>query len=44
MAKLNNQNALNGNNRAPAIWGWPTYLSIVIAGIILIFAVTMVDL
>ena len=40
----NHQITLNSNNRAPAIWGWPTYLSIVIAGIILIFAATMVDL
>ena len=44
MIELNNQNSFNSNNRAPAIWGWPTYLSIVIAGIILIFAATMVDL
>ena len=44
MTEPNNQINLNSNNRAPAIWGWPTYLSIVIAGIILIFAATMVDL
>jgi len=44
MTEPNNQITLNSNNRAPAIWGWPTYLSIVIAGIILIFAATMVDL
>jgi len=44
MTELNNQNSLNSIDRAPAIWGWPTYLSIVIAGIILIFAATMVDL
>ena len=29
---------------APAIWGWPTYLSIAFAVFILIFAATMVDL
>ena len=44
MIESNNQDSLNSIERAPAIWGWPTYLSIVIAGIILIFAATMVDL
>jgi len=32
------------NNQAPALWGWPTYLSIAIAIVILIFAATRVDL
>ena len=44
MTQLDYQNSLNNNYKAPAIWGWSTYLSIVIAIIILIFAVTMVDL
>lgn len=38
-----NQNSLN-NNQAPALWGWPTYFSIAIAIVILIFAATRVDL
>jgi len=38
-----NQDSLN-NNQAPALWGWPTYLSIAIAIVILIFAATRVDL
>ena len=32
------------NNQAPALWGWPTYFSIAIAIVILIFAATRVDL
>ena len=44
MTELNNQNSLNNNYKAPAIWGWSTYLSIVIAITILIIAVTMVEL
>jgi hypothetical protein len=39
-----NPNSLNNNNQAPALWGWPTYLSIAIAIVILIFAATRVDL
>ena len=30
--------------KAPALWGWPTYLSFAFAVVILIFAATMVDL
>jgi len=44
MNELNNQNSFNNNSKTPALWGWPTYLSIIIACIILIFAATMVDL
>ncbi len=44
MTELNNQNSFNNDSKTPALWGWPTYLSIVIACIILIFAATMVDL
>jgi len=36
--------SLNDIQRAPALWGWPTYLSIAIAIAILIGAATMVDL
>ena len=44
MTDQSNQNPLNNHQKAPALWGWPTYLSIVIATIILIIAATMVDL
>jgi len=37
-------NSLNNNQKAPALWGWPTYLSIAIALVILVGAATMVDL
>ena len=43
MSDLNNQDAIN-NSKTPALWGWPTYLSILLACIILVFAATMVDL
>ena len=43
MAELNTENS-DTNKKAPALWGWPTYLSIIIACIILISAATMVDL
>jgi uncharacterized protein (TIRG00374 family) len=39
-----NPDSLNNNHQAPALWGWPTYLSIAIAIVILIFAATRVDL
>jgi len=39
-----NPDSLNNNHKAPALWGWPTYLSIAIAIVILIFAATRVDL
>jgi uncharacterized protein (TIRG00374 family) len=32
------------DSKGPALWGWPTYLSIAVAVVILIFAATMVDL
>jgi len=38
------QDSLNNDSQAPTLWGWPTYLSIIIAIIILIFAARMVDL
>jgi len=44
MTELNNQNSFNNDNKTPPLWGWPTYLSIAIACVILIFAATMVDL
>jgi hypothetical protein len=36
--------SLKNDQRAPALWGWPTYLSIAMAIAILIGAATMVDL
>ncbi len=44
MPEATNQDTINNDYKAPALWGWPTYLSIMIAIIILIFAATMVDL
>lgn len=44
MPDATNQDIINNDYQAPALWGWPTYLSIIIAIIILIFAATMVDL
>ncbi|MBE9544407.1 MAG: hypothetical protein IMF02_07945, partial [Proteobacteria bacterium] len=44
MTDQNSQKSINNNNQAPALWGWPTYLSIAIAIVILIFAATRVDL
>ena len=44
MNDRNNCHSLNNYQKAPALWGWPTYLSIAIAIVILIFAATMVDL
>ena len=34
----------NDNIKAPKLWGWPTYLSIAVAILILAFAATFVDL
>jgi glycosyltransferase 2 family protein len=39
-----NKNSMNNNYKAPQLWGWPTYLSIAIAIVILAFAATMVNL
>ena len=39
-----NQDAKNNDYPAPALWGWPTYVSIIIAIVILFFASRMVDL
>ncbi|UCD78286.1 MAG: flippase-like domain-containing protein [Desulfobacterales bacterium] len=35
---------MNNNYKAPQLWGWPTYLSIAVAIVILVFAANMVDL
>lgn len=35
---------MNNNYKAPKLWGWPTYLSIAAAVVILVFAATMVNL
>ncbi len=44
MVDSGNHCHINNNGRAPQLWGWPTYLSIGIAIIILTFAATLVDL
>jgi uncharacterized protein (TIRG00374 family) len=44
MADQNDHNSINSDPKGPTLWGWPTYLSIAIALIILIFTATMVDL
>ena len=44
MAHQNENNTHMNDSKAPTLWGWPTYLSIGIAVIILIFTATMVDL
>ncbi|MGD9357326.1 MAG: lysylphosphatidylglycerol synthase transmembrane domain-containing protein [Desulfobacterales bacterium] len=44
MLHRNNDNTLDYNHKAPALWGWTTYLSIAIAILILAGASTMVDL
>ncbi len=44
MADQNDNSALIGGPKTLALWGWPTYLSIAFAVVILIFAATMVDL
>jgi uncharacterized protein (TIRG00374 family) len=44
MPEQANQNLLNNHQKAPTLWAWPTYLSIMIAIIILLFAARMVDL
>ena len=44
MVDSKDKNGINNNYKAPKLWGWPTYLSIAIAIIILIFAARFVDL
>jgi len=44
MADQNENNTHINDFKGPALWGWPTYLSIGVAVVILIFAATMVDL
>jgi len=44
VAKPNNKNSINNGYKVPQLWGWPTYLSIAIAIVILVFAATMVNL
>ena len=43
MADQTKNGASVGEIKTPAIWGWPTYLSIAFAVLILIIAATMVD-
>jgi uncharacterized protein (TIRG00374 family) len=40
----NNKNSIKNAYKLPQLWGWPTYLSIAIAIVILVFAATMVNL
>jgi uncharacterized protein (TIRG00374 family) len=44
MADQIEPNALNNYPKGPKLWGWPTYLSIAVAVVILIAAASMVDL
>ena len=44
MVDSRNNCHINSNGQAPQLWGWPTYLSIGIAIVILAFAATLVDL
>lgn len=44
MVDQKDNSALVDDPKAPALWGWPTYLSIAFAVVILIFAASMVDL
>ena len=44
MTKPETKNTGENNSKAPALWGWPTYLSIGMAVVILAFAASMVDL
>jgi uncharacterized protein (TIRG00374 family) len=44
MPEQTSQILLNNHQKAPTLWAWPTYLSLIIAVIILIFAARMVDL
>jgi uncharacterized protein (TIRG00374 family) len=44
MTERQNDKLFNNNNKAPTLWGWPTFASIGIAIAILAFASTRVDL
>lgn len=45
MANPNNHNNPQNNTyKVPQLWGWPTYLSIAVAIVILVFAASMVNL
>jgi uncharacterized protein (TIRG00374 family) len=44
VADPTNKNSMDNNYKAPQLWGWPTYLSIAIAIVILVIAATMVNL
>lgn len=41
---MDDNNIINGDQKAPKLWGWTTYLSIAIAIVILAIATTFVDL
>jgi uncharacterized protein (TIRG00374 family) len=40
----NNNISINNTYKVPQLWGWPTYLSIAVAIVILVFAASMVNL
>lgn len=44
MTETAETNGIEANGKAPALWGWPTFLSIGIAIVILVIAASMVDL
>ena len=44
MTDQNDHSSLNNNSKGPRLWGWPTYSSIAIAVVILIFTASLVDL
>ena len=44
MGNHHEKSSTNGLYKAPKLWGWPTYLSIAMAMVILGFAATLVDL
>jgi uncharacterized protein (TIRG00374 family) len=44
VARPTNLDSMHDNDKAPQLWGWPTYLSIALAIAILVFASTMVNL
>jgi uncharacterized protein (TIRG00374 family) len=44
MVEPTDKNAIKHDGKAPKLWGWTTYLSIVVAIVILVVAATFVDL
>jgi uncharacterized protein (TIRG00374 family) len=44
LADPNQNNSMRNTYKVPQLWGWPTYLSIAVAIVILVIAATMVNL